>query len=391
MNKPAQLRKPLPDSCYIKSSTMADSEVFERELDKVFGHVWIQQGHVCEARSPGQLFSGEIGGVPLLIIRGSDGTLRAFEDTCGQCGESVALAQWGTRSELSCLKRHVLYDIDGLAKGDRPGLVAVHIDISLRGMVFCALDPYEPLKEDLGPLWDWWWEMIKPDVEWELINVYGFPSDANYKAFTQPGDGYHVQQLHRIFSKSMLPKDGFYDKQSSRVSATHGHCCFSYPPPDYDRFRKDVWPDVYAPDEIDILQLCNLGEGVGGYIGNNFPNVLWATFNGWSWFLQTVQPRSSERSYVNNKIYAHAGLDDIKKRAVLSEVEIWGGPMGLNGQDDSVNFDWQQKALRGGTVKELVVARRLGETPDQREVEAPPDSELGYRSYYRRWQRYMDR
>ncbi len=394
--KMSNLASPLsefsPDAV-IDSRVFVDRSHFEKELTHLFGHAWLCLGHGCETLTIGTSFRSEIGGEPLIIGRGQNEELWAFIDECPITRESLVISRMAEGEYRLCSSNNaVQYDLNGKCKTE-PGvrLQAVSVE-TFNGFIFGSLDPIDSLENDLGPLVEWWKPLFSLGIDWkdwELITNFNYPTDANWKAFMQPGDGYHVQELHKIFSKSMLPANAFYTDQIALASPTHGHTMFSYPPPDYDRFRKTVWPGVFGPADVSIKPLIKVPDHLGGYIGINFPNCIYAIRNGWDFFLQLIMPRSPDRVFVYNKIYSLRGLTEEQKRIVQKDEDIWAGPMGLNGQDDASNFDWQQRALRGDTLRDLLVARYDTEEPGAASMGTAPDSEVGYRGFFRRVNKYL--
>lgn len=380
----------IPERCFLDARIFTDPDIFYEELDKLFGRAWVFLGHECEAKQPESFFCFEIGGTPVVVCRDVDSRLHGFIDACRACGGTVTGSRWGTGRLLRCTEGHAAYDLSGRAvEGDSTnGLEPIELE-TLHGLVYGALQPVESLHEFLGEaLLSWWEPIFRDDVEWELVHVFSFPTAVNWKAFMQPGDGYHVQGLHRIFAKHALPKGGFY-KLDSLLSPAYGHFIFSYPPLDYERFRNQVWDKVTANDETDLPPLVNIPEGWGGYVGQTFPNMFYSIRNGWVFAANAVLPRAPERMVMDRRAYCRAGLSDTYKQIIQREEDIWSYPMGLNGQDDLSNFEWQQKALRANTLPQLLVARYPGENPDALAMEVRPDGEAGYRSYFRRWRKYM--
>ncbi|MBF6569706.1 MAG: hypothetical protein IVW54_12620 [Candidatus Binataceae bacterium] len=371
----------------LRTDIFSDLAIFDAEMTKVFDQGWIFLGHRCEAREPGRFFCSEIGCTPVVICRGTDGRLRGFVDACRICGESVALAQWGATESFACVQAHQRYNLSGQA-ADGGALEPIEID-DFHGLIYGSRAPREKLLDYLGPVAESWNEIIEHGVEWELLMTFNYYADANWKAYMQPGDGYHVQSLHKIFSKAIMPRAGFYGRKA-RVSPAYGSILLTYPPLDYDHFRQIAWRDVNSPEEVSIPGLSVLQEGVAGYIGMVFPNTLFTARNGWDFKMYQIMPRSPERTLVFNKVYCRAGLTDAQKHVIQKEQDLWSGPMGLNAQDDNLNFEWQQKALRGNTLSRLTIARHPGEDNGQAEFESPQDGEAGYRSYFKRWSRLMN-
>src|SRR6266481_5481178 len=66
----------LPAPLYFSPAT------FEDERTRLFASTWQVVGHVHQAASPGDYFTFDLIGEPLLIARGDDGILRCFHNVC---------------------------------------------------------------------------------------------------------------------------------------------------------------------------------------------------------------------------------------------------------------------------------------------------------------------
>src|ERR1700682_1048736 len=55
---------------------------FEDEKTRLFASTWQVVGHVHQVASPGDYFTFDLVGEPLLIARGEDGILRCFYNVC---------------------------------------------------------------------------------------------------------------------------------------------------------------------------------------------------------------------------------------------------------------------------------------------------------------------
>src|ERR1700730_12310687 len=55
---------------------------FGAEKERIFGQSWQVVGHRDQTANPGDYFTTELGGEPLLIVRGPDGELRGFYNVC---------------------------------------------------------------------------------------------------------------------------------------------------------------------------------------------------------------------------------------------------------------------------------------------------------------------
>jgi choline monooxygenase len=103
---PAADAAPLPNWCYT-------SEAFYRlEVEKIFWRVWNYIGHASQIPAPGDYFTLDITGAPIVIIRGDDGEVRAFHNTCRHRGSRVASGE-GHCARLVCPYHSWTYERDG--------------------------------------------------------------------------------------------------------------------------------------------------------------------------------------------------------------------------------------------------------------------------------------
>ena len=96
----------LPSSFYTDASVLAD------EQRKIFRCTWQLVGHAERVREPGQYFTANIGGEPLLIVRGNDRVLRATSNVCRHRAGPVAKGE-GKRPVLQCGYHGWTYSLDG--------------------------------------------------------------------------------------------------------------------------------------------------------------------------------------------------------------------------------------------------------------------------------------
>ena len=84
---------------------------FERET--VFRDNWLFAGLECEVREPGAFITLDVLGSSVLVIRGRDGEVRAFFNSCRHRGSIVCDAERGRRNRLVCPYHHWTYDTAG--------------------------------------------------------------------------------------------------------------------------------------------------------------------------------------------------------------------------------------------------------------------------------------
>jgi phenylpropionate dioxygenase-like ring-hydroxylating dioxygenase large terminal subunit len=146
---------------------------YELEREAIFGRAWLNVGRVEQLPTAGSYFTKElaVANTSVIVIRGDDGTVRAFHNICRHRGNKLVWNDFPRRETSGRCRQFVCkyhgwrYDIDGactfvqqeqeffdLDKRDH-GLVPVHCDV-WSGFVFVNLDetPRWPLRVFLGPM-----------------------------------------------------------------------------------------------------------------------------------------------------------------------------------------------------------------------------------------------
>jgi len=96
----------------IPSTFYTDPNVLAQERRNIFGTTWQLVGRAEQVRQPGQYFTAEIAGEPLLIVRGNDRVLRAMSNVCRHRAGPVARGE-GKRPVLQCGYHGWTYSLDG--------------------------------------------------------------------------------------------------------------------------------------------------------------------------------------------------------------------------------------------------------------------------------------
>jgi phenylpropionate dioxygenase-like ring-hydroxylating dioxygenase large terminal subunit len=102
--------------------------VHRLERERVFDRFWQYAGHAGQVAEPGSYAATRAGHLPVVLVRDSDGVLRAFVNVCRHRGSLVVDGQ-GRRETLQCPYHAWTYGLDGrlraAPRADRePGFVA---------------------------------------------------------------------------------------------------------------------------------------------------------------------------------------------------------------------------------------------------------------------------
>lgn len=90
-----------------------DPDIYELEVEKIINRNWILAGHVSQLPETGDFKVLNVGQESAIIVRGSDGNLKAFANVCRHRGSLVCLEREGHVEKFQCPYHGWMYDIDG--------------------------------------------------------------------------------------------------------------------------------------------------------------------------------------------------------------------------------------------------------------------------------------
>ncbi len=108
---------PLDSGNTIPNTWYTSPEVYALERDAVFARSWQMIGRRELVAQPGQFLTADIAGEPVLVVRGEDGTLRAFFNVCRHRAARVCTDECGAATKLRCHYHGWTYDLSGNLRG----------------------------------------------------------------------------------------------------------------------------------------------------------------------------------------------------------------------------------------------------------------------------------
>jgi phenylpropionate dioxygenase-like ring-hydroxylating dioxygenase large terminal subunit len=218
-----------------------DDATYRTELRRIFeGPVW---NYVClesDLERPGDFRTTFVGEMPVIVVRGSDGRISAFENRCAHRGALIALDDRGSAKHFQCVYHAWTYDLQGNLTGiafekgshGRGGMPpsfckAEHGPRKLRtatlhGLVFATLsDAVPPIEDYLGA-----------EIRGRIARVLGKPVRVlgrfvqalpnNWKLYVENvKDTYHASLLHTFFGTFRITR--LTQGGGVLVSADGGH------------------------------------------------------------------------------------------------------------------------------------------------------------------------
>ena len=73
----------------VHRNVYTDPDLFELEMDRIFGQAWIYVGHDSQIPNTGDFITTEIGRQPVILIRHSDGNPKLLINRCSHRGAKV--------------------------------------------------------------------------------------------------------------------------------------------------------------------------------------------------------------------------------------------------------------------------------------------------------------
>ena len=107
---------PLSEAFTIPGSWYTDPRVWDLEKRTVFTRTWQVVARASQVERPGQYVTAQIGDEPIVVVRGTDGTLRAFFNVCRHHAAAVMTEPEGCAERLRCPYHGWTYSLEGELK-----------------------------------------------------------------------------------------------------------------------------------------------------------------------------------------------------------------------------------------------------------------------------------
>jgi choline monooxygenase len=197
----------LPASLYV------DAGVPALERDALFARAWQLVGQVSQLEGAGDHVIADVAGVPLVVVRGIDGTIRALHNVCRhRAGPLATCAGRGARA-LRCRYHGWTYTLDGQLKSAPEMGTAANFEVSSirlpqaqaevwRGLVFAAVGAAPPLADVLAGI-D---ARLRDHPLAGYVHAGGesYEIACNWKVYVDNYlEGYHVPHIHPALNRML--------------------------------------------------------------------------------------------------------------------------------------------------------------------------------------------
>jgi anthranilate 1,2-dioxygenase large subunit len=382
-------------------------DVYAAEQERLFrGPNWNYLCLEAEVASPGQYRTSFLGDTPVIVSRGRDGELYAFENRCAHRGALIALDDRGTAKEFTCVYHAWTYSVEGELTGvafkdgikGRGGMpesfrLDRHWPRKLRlavvhGLVFGSFD------NDVPDVEDYFGEEILDRIERVLggrtpvvIGRFTQLLPNNWKLYVENvKDSYHASILHLFFTTFELNKLSM--RGGIVVSPGGGHHV-SYSAIDRAAADRD---SSYAEQKIRSdsgyrLADPSLLEGFSE-VGDDTTLQILSTFP--AFVLQQIQnsvavrqilPRGAGRTELNWTLLGFEEDTPAQRRVRLKQANLVGSAGYISMEDGCVGGFVQRGVAGAGD--QAAVLQMGGETAESSESRVTEASVRGF------WKAYL--
>jgi phenylpropionate dioxygenase-like ring-hydroxylating dioxygenase large terminal subunit len=184
-------------------------DIYRQELERIFfGPEWHLLAHVSELPNPGDYKTTYIGEMPVLLVRGRDGEVRVFANSCAHRGVQLALCSRGNADHFECPYHRWSFGLNGDLLGapamrefaasfrrEDYGLRKLRSD-QVHGAIFATCsNEAEPLDVHLKDTTDYIAKAMGGDGNLRFIGHQKATFACNWKEYAD-SDAYHGPLLH---------------------------------------------------------------------------------------------------------------------------------------------------------------------------------------------------
>jgi len=305
-------------------SAYTSQEWFDLEQKLIFSKAWTFVGFPEDLAETGDHVTVQAGLNNILVIRGNDGTLRAFHNICRHRGARMLRPHGKSASAITCPYHDWTYGFEGNLRGVPnkatefpdldPACLSLHkaTVAQWRGMVFVHPSPNAPSIGDwFGPMEPY----LGPHQPEQMMEIHEAANEniieANWKFVAENYiDAYHLPLLH---SGTL----GMYDHRNAETGFVGDHFAFYEPlSPDY---AENVEKNAPSP-------LVEFGKAhrIGAYVPLLFPGIgLSETELSWSVF--HIVPLAPDKTLVKTRTKLPIATEAAFTKAQKRSAGFWEG------------------------------------------------------------------
>ena len=367
-----------PDA--VHRAVYTDPEIFDLEMERIFGRTWVFLAHESEIKEPGDYKTTTIGRHPVIVTRLEDGGVTALINRCRHRGPVVCRQETGNAKFFRCPYHAWTYNNAGdlvavpMPQGygasfckEELGLHKVARVSSYQGFIFGSLvEEGESLEAHLGGVTRFLDAYVQVSPSGKLDVFDGYQKcvyRGNWKYQLENGvDPYHVGSLHASAATPEAMR--IYRQGKGSVIAMDGHGVTDH----------TDWGPMPADASLS-----------GGFNLVIFPNLIVLRSQ-----IRTVRPIAVDRTEILTSVVRLEGASEEVNLRRMRDQEFEFGAAGTFFADDLDIFERTQQGLSSSAVDWLVFSRGM-EREEMRGgyMHGGMSDETQHRGMYQNWKRWM--
>jgi len=400
----------------------SDPDIYQEELEKIFGRAWLMIGHETLVPKPNDFFHTAMGEDPVILTRDAKGKLHAFLNMCRHRGNRILRADIGNAKSFMCSYHGWTYSnegdleyVPGLEEAyygaldpKRIKLVEARLD-TYAGIVFATWDQGAPtLEEYLGDA-RWYLDLNfnRLDSGTEAIGPVKWIEPVNWKTpVDNCSDNYHVPTTHlstilvqaRRLGVPRLTHEQQFESPSKHLSI-NGHAITMRFLEKEDQARqfhgvteanRTLFEDYYRSTLPEAERRLGSFRARRVQLGNHsiFPNGVLG--------FRLAHPRGPLKTEFWHFVLMEKALPEELKRALRMGQGNYNGTNGMFEQDDMDNWSGVTKSSLSPMARKYTHNLSMGIGHEGRHPDYPGVvseryvSESNQRNFYRRWEEFMN-
>jgi nitrite reductase/ring-hydroxylating ferredoxin subunit len=405
-------------------------DIFDLEMDRIFGRAWVFVGHDSQVPNAGDFFTTNVGRESVVMVRQTSGDVRVLHNRCAHKGAKLIGKVQGSCKGFRCPYHGWTYRLDGRLAGvpAREGYDNTRFDrkspefsmpevarfASYRGFVFATLDPAAPdLPEFLGDAAATLDNIANRAPEGE-VEVAGPPlrylHDANWKMFIENlNDAMHPMVAHSTVGGAARryvedqPEGTVYPPEAEIIfpfgssyeffdnmmvtALPHGH--------GYMGGQMSIHSDYSdVPGYMDAM-IASYGEDKAKEIlsQNRHNTIFYPSFTAKDAIqaVRVCRPIAVDKTMIESWHFRLKGApEQMLKRTILYS-RLINSNASMVGPDDWDCYTRMQEGLASDSKVWVETCRGLGrdEDLDGGRLRSFGTSDLSFRNQYRAWLDYM--
>ncbi len=359
--------------------------IYEQELEQVFARSWVFMAHESMIPHAGDFIQNYIGEDPVLVVRQPDGTVRAFLNQCRHRGMRLCRADRGNTRNFMCSFHGWNYGLDG-AVINIPHGPAIYDAIdpavfraaqvrlaNYKGFIFGTWDETAPSFEEYLGDFAWYFDAYIDRYEGglEVVGMHKWVLPANWKfnAEQPASDMYHGEVSHASAFQVMVPvgEQGPPDWAMRQLSQLSNPAGFQFASP-YGHGNGWFGGGMPTMNETIYRWQEETKDAVAARLGpqrvlsaghaNIFPNFMMLS----NYTFRVTHPRGPDEMEIWAWSMAPVAAPAEVKEQIRLDLLRTFSPAGMFEQDDAVNWEEEQRILRGHMARKvpLIYRQMLG-------------------------------